>query len=193
MEEILQEIDEFPTSGFFVEPILILIISFFIYDFRPRYFPCKFWKPLAIIYIFVYMYFLHYIEMDIILWQEDIPNLVQSDGILMYKEHQKGQNSGFYLIDEKGNRISWLNFMLCSNGIDIHNHLNKNITVWRRSRVVYQLQVGDSIIYDIGRSNQKVWLGNLFHFMNQLFLFFAVLFGYFLMLYTLNGDYKKKE
>ena len=101
LEDIFQQINEFPTSGFFVEPILILIIAVFIYDFRPRYFPCKFWKPLAIIFVVVYMYYLHYIEMDIILWKEDIPNLVQSNGILMHKEPQKGKNSGFYLADEK--------------------------------------------------------------------------------------------
>ena len=193
MEEILQEIDEFPTSGFFVEPILILIISFFIYDFRPRYFPCKFWKPLAIIFIVIYVYSLHYGELDIILWQEDIPNLVQSNGILMYEEPQKGQDSGFYLIDENENRIIWLNFMLCYNGIDIHNYLNQNIIVWRKSGVVYQLQVDDNIICDIWRSNQKVWLGNLLHFVNQLLLFSIELFGYFLILYTLNDDYKRRE
>ena len=193
MEEILQEIDEFPTSGFFVEPILILIIAVVTYDFRPRYFPCKFWKPLVIVFIVIYVYLLHYIEMDIILWKEDIPNLVQSNGILMYKEPQKGQNSGFYLADENGNRICWLNFMLCSDGMDIDNYLNQNITVWRKSGVVYQLQVDGSIIHYIERSNQKVWLGNLLHFINQLLLFSGVLMSYFLMLYTLNGDYKKKE
>ena len=83
--------------------------------------------------------------------------------------------------------------MLCSDGMDIDNYLNQNITVWHRSGVVYQLQVDGSIIYYIGRSNQKVWLGNLFHFINQLLLFSGVLMSYFLMLYTLNDDYKKRE
>ena len=72
MEEIIQDIHEFPNYGFIVESFLILIFLPCVYVLRPRYYPIKYWKFLAVIFISVFWLILCHKGFNTILVRENI-------------------------------------------------------------------------------------------------------------------------
>lgn len=190
MEEIFQEINEFPNASLVFSLVMTLFVIWCSYDLRPPYFPVKYWKILAIICVIIFVSLLRWMDLDTLVFKENISNLEQSQGILIYIQSKKGQDGGYFLTDENTKKIKWLDFMLCGHSDFIDPYLDKKITVYHKDAIVYQMETDGDVVFNIERSNQKVWLGNLRSFVDWMIIFAFVFAWYLLMLRTLNDNYK---
>ena len=189
MEEILQDIHEFPDFGFIFVLLFISLIGIpTAYYLRPPHYPCKYLKIVVLLHIVIGVVVTHFIGTDQILHKEELPFLTKSEGILKYKEPRSRNRGGYYLVDLSDGNLCWLSFMLCDDSPK--EYLSKKVTIWHDNTVVYQMQFDDEIIFDIDNSNKKVWLGNLFYFETWLTVFIIMLISIFAMLHELNNHYK---
>ena len=193
MEEFLQDIAEFPNMSFVIGPFIIIFTLWCSYDLRPPYFPVKHWKVLAIICVSIFIFLLHCFNMDTIVFKENLNSLEQSQGILMYINPKKGQDGGYLVVDEDTKKFKWMDFMLCGHSDFIDPYLNKEVTVYHKGTIVYQMEVDSDAVFKIERSNEKVYLGNLLYFVLWMIIFSFVFAWYLLMLRTLNDNYKRSS
>lgn len=194
MEEILQEFNEFPNMWLVVGPVIIVFVLWCGHDLRPpRNFPVKYRKIIAVICVVIFIFLLKWMNVDTIVFKENIGSFEQLQGILIHIEPKKGQDSGYLVVNEDTKKFKWLDFMLCGHSDFIDPYLNKKVTVYHKGMIVYQMEVDGVAVFEIARSNQKVWLGNLLYFIMGLVIFSFVLAWYWLMLCTLNNKYKKEK
>ena len=181
MESLLQDLEEFPTYIFYAAPIVLLMaipVSIFL---RPHP-PCKYWKTHGIIFLLICLCLGHYLNLDNILEKETLSSLTKQQGILTHVEVEKGQRGGFFLANKDGKRIRKLNFMLCGYRERLEPYLEQKVIVWHKKGVVYQLEVNGFTVYDLARSNEKVYLGNVLHFLCFVIIFAVMLPVYFSIL-----------
>lgn len=188
MDEILEVIENYIPLALFVS----LIVVFPAYYLRPRYFPCKGWKFVAMFYIISCYFMASVFNANQILHEEKISSLIKSEGILMFKEPAPRSWSGYYLINlETKNFMFKPEFMWRDNP---EKYLSEKVTLWTNERkIVYQMQVGEKIIIDIENSNKKVPLKNVEYIILWIIILIFMILPAFGFLHVLNNHYKKIE
>ncbi len=186
LESLLQDIAEFPKASFVLSPVLILFSFFFVRFIKPN-FPCKYKKPLILVYLLACIFIIHIGSYDVILWKEDLTTLKQQQGTLELVKAGKGQHGGYFLCSPDGKQRQQLTFILCYH-INPDLYLHQKMVVWHRYGYVYQVSVNRNIIDTLEDSNRKIWLANLFNMMYWLLVFSGMLIPYFFILRSFNSD-----
>jgi hypothetical protein len=198
MEEILQDLKEFPL-GVFISPLIIGLVSFFVaylfYKKIPREKWSRNWKKIAVLFIIFWLLFSNYFMGRPFVRQENFESLTKVEGVL-----QKNDDEGFYLITkitpspfalgiDHEEHFSKIQVFLLDNFGNVLKYKNQNVTVWQKNHVAYQLECDGKIIYTLERSNSKVWLGVIYDLIKfYLYTFCGILFLYIATLRTIEEN-----
>ncbi len=120
---------------------------------------------------------------NIILEQEELENLTRQEGVLTYV--RKNKSSYYELKMQDGSRCE-LKFFSDNH---VSEYENKNVTIWRKNRYVYQMESNKRMVFDLNESNDNVFFENFLYINWWLFLFFV---GLIIMLISME-DSKKIE
>ena len=185
MEIVMRELSEFPSFVFILVPFFLLIFLPLLYRMKPR-FPCRYWKPLGVIYLAWCMWLGHCMGIDSILCKENIFSLTRTSGVLKDFGNMKKNHVEYVLISKDAENPIHLDFMLCGHSELINPYVEKEIAILHKRGIVYQIEMGSEVIYDVERSNQKVWIGNLSHIAWYVLIFCILLVPYFGILNVVN-------
>lgn len=95
-------------------------------------------------------------------------------------------NIGFFFENSNGRKIVFL-VELCGKKSDIQPYVGKSVTIYEHNRFIYQLEHNGKVIFDLDRSNSKVWLSNLTDIIVYYLLPFFVVFMLYMMVLWANS------
>ena len=176
MEEILQDINEFNTSGFIVAIINCSMFLIGAYILKtPTNTWWQHWKALAVFFI-IFWLILSRITMERpFVKQEDFKSLIKIEGVFHYTDEDV-----FFIVPPYTSKKFPVDIKLCTNNWeDISKYENQYVEVWQKNHVIYQFECNENVIYSLKRSNEKVWLGVIW----DLLWNYVTLFCFLLMMY----------
>ena len=155
MAEILQDINEFNTSGLIQALIwcsMYLIGAYIVKTPKETWW--KHWKALAVFFIIFWLILSRITMARPFLKQENFDSLIKIEGVFRYTDED-----AFFIVPPYNSRKFPVDIKLCTNNLeDISQYENQYVAVWHKNHIVYQLECNESVIYSLQRSNEKVWL-----------------------------------
>jgi hypothetical protein len=155
MEEILQDINEFPfiqLSGVIVFIVAHSIGAYFLRPCEPRIFLRQHWKS-ALILIIIWLNVSSNVMDRPFVSKENFNSLTKMEGILKYTDDE-----GFYF-ELNQNEDFLIKAHLLDYIDNIGKYTEKSVLIWQKNHIAYQLEYNGEVIYSLERSNAKVWLG----------------------------------
>ena len=155
MEEILQDIKEFPFIQ--LSSLIFLMVAHFIFAYflrprKPRIFLQQHWKS-ALILIIIWLNVSSNVMDRPFVSKENFNSLIKIEGVLKYTDDE-----GFYF-ELNQEKYFAINAHLLDCIENISKYKDKPVTIWQKNHVAYQLEYNGEVIYSLERSNSKVWLG----------------------------------
>ena len=184
MEEILQDIHEFPfytLAHAITWSTIYLIGTYFIRIREPQKNWWKHWKALAVVFLIIWLIWSSSGMGRPFVKHENFDSLTKIEGILKYDDDKEIYLTTFNSFNKE--KYFKIKVHLLDYGLNVMKYENKSVTIWQKNNIAYQLECNGDVIYSLERSNEKVWLGIIwdliryyfFSFCGLLFFYVAIL------------------
>ena len=180
---ILTDFYEYPKGALFGAIFRILTCLLIIYFIKPKKYK---WKRLNILSLSMLLLWLFWGPFS---QENGFARKVNFNDLLKITQELKYENNTGFFFEDSNRRKNIFFVELCGKESDIKPYVGKVITIYEYKHFIYQLESDNKVVFDLNRSNSKVWLALLM----DILLYYIMPFFDILMLYMMILRANKRE
>ncbi len=137
----------------------------------------------TIVFGFLFFDFLSYVGVrEPQIYQEKLSDLKREEGLLQLTHYLR---ANYYYIEMENGKKLRLKFVSLAKS-KFSSYEGKYVTVWRKGRYVYQMEIDGKVIFSINEANDEVFHYNYNRVIFDLLWLLVVLTGMCMAIYTKN-------